>query len=169
MIEAGTGSGALTIALCRAVGPQGHVVSYELRSEHREQAIANIEGFFGTIPPTLDLREGDLASVADTNDRFDRAALDVPDPWTSLASLANVVEPGGVLVSYLPTIMQVQELVLALPAAGFHHLETSETMKRGWHVTGRSVRPDHRMVGHTGFLVVARRLAASGEHVSDDA
>ncbi|HEY6566785.1 MAG TPA: tRNA (adenine-N1)-methyltransferase [Actinomycetota bacterium] len=173
VIEAGTGSGALTIGLCRAVGPEGLVVSYEVRAEHREQALANIERFFGSMPPTVDLREGDLVSVAETGDRFDRAVLDLPDPWTFLDALAGVLEPGGVLVSYLPTIMQVQQLVLALPVAGFHHLETSETMKRGWHVTGRSVRPDHRMVGHTGFLVIARRLAGGthrdGELVGDHA
>jgi tRNA (adenine57-N1/adenine58-N1)-methyltransferase catalytic subunit len=159
VLEAGTGSGSLTIALCQAVGPDGHVVSYELRPEHGEQAAANLVDFFGAVPSTLDLRDGDLASVAATHERFDRVVLDLPDPWTPLEALAATLEPGGVLVSYLPTVLQVQQLVLALPDAGFHHLETFETLKRGWHVTGRSVRPDHRMVGHTAFLVVARRLA----------
>lgn len=159
VLEAGTGSGSLTIALCRAAGPEGAVVSYELRPEHREQAVANIEDFFGEVPPTLDVREGDLAEVAATGERFDRVVLDLPNPWECLETLAQVVEPGAVLVSYLPTVMQIQQLVLALPPAGFLHLETFETLKRGWHVTGRSVRPDHRMVGHTAFLVTARRLA----------
>jgi tRNA (adenine57-N1/adenine58-N1)-methyltransferase catalytic subunit len=159
VLEAGTGSGALTIALCRAVGPQGSVVSYELRPEHREQAVANVERFFGVLPPSLDLRDGDLASVADREERYDRVVLDLPDPWTPLQALASVLEPGGVLAAYLPTVMQVQQLVMSFETAGFHHLETFETLKRGWHVTGRSVRPDHRMVAHTGFLSIARRTS----------
>lgn len=159
VVEAGTGSGALTIALCRAVGADGRVVSYELRDEHRAQALVNIEGFFGKLPDHLELRTGDLAEVADAADRFDRAVLDLPNPWDPLPALATVLEPGAVLCAYLPTTGQVQQLVLALPEAGFHHVETFETLRRGWHVTSRSVRPDHRMVGHTGFLVFARRLA----------
>jgi tRNA (adenine57-N1/adenine58-N1)-methyltransferase len=159
VVEAGTGSGALTIALCRAVGADGRVVSYELREEHRTQALANVEAFFGKLPDALELRTGELAAVADTDDRFDRAVLDLPDPWEQLPALASVMEPGAVLCAYLPTTVQVQQLVLALPDHGFRHVETFETLRRGWHVTSRSVRPDHRMVGHTGFLVLARRLA----------
>jgi tRNA (adenine57-N1/adenine58-N1)-methyltransferase len=159
VVEAGTGSGALTIALCRAIGADGRVVSYELREEHGAQALANVEGFFGKVPDTLELRQGDLAAVAETGDKFDRAVLDLPDPWAPLPALATVMEPGAVLCAYLPTIVQVQQLVLALSEGGFRHLETFETLRRGWHVTSRSVRPDHRMVGHTGFLVIARRVA----------
>jgi tRNA (adenine57-N1/adenine58-N1)-methyltransferase len=159
VLEAGTGSGALTIALCRAVGPDGHVVSYERRAEHRERAAANIEGFLGKLPAHLELRDGDVEEVASSDDRFDRAVLDVPEPWAPLPALQEVVEPGGVLCAYLPTTIQVQELVLSLAPHGFHHVETFETLHRGWHVTTRSVRPDHRMVGHTGFLCIARRLA----------
>jgi tRNA (adenine57-N1/adenine58-N1)-methyltransferase len=143
VVEAGTGSGALTIALCRAAGTDGHVVSYERRDEHRAQAVANIETFFGKVPRSLELRTGDLEEVAEGTERFDRAVLDLPEPWAPLEALARVLE----------------QLVLALPDHGFHHVETFETLKRGWHVTSRSVRPDHRMVGHTGFLSVARRLA----------
>jgi tRNA (adenine57-N1/adenine58-N1)-methyltransferase len=158
VIEAGTGSGALTMALCRAVGPEGRVVSYETRAEHRDQAVKNIEGFFGGLPENLDLREGDIADVG-AAERFDRCVLDLPEPWAPLEALAVVLEPGGVVCSYLPTTIQVQQLVLALPGHGFLHLETFEVLRRGWHVTERSVRPDHRMVGHTGFLTVARRLS----------
>ncbi len=157
VLEAGTGSGALSIALCRATGSEGRVVSYELRDEHRAQAVDNIEGFFGKIPAWLDLREGDVAQVAATGDRFDRCVLDLPEPWAPLEAFGAVLEPGGVLCAYLPTTPQVQELVLALRPNGFHHVETFETLRRSWHVTERSVRPDHRMVGHTGFLTVARR------------
>jgi tRNA (adenine57-N1/adenine58-N1)-methyltransferase len=156
VLEAGTGSGALTIALCRAVGEQGRVVSYELRPEHRERARANIEGFFGKIPARLERREGDVTAAGSRADRFDRLVLDLPEPWASLPELRPALEPGAVVCAYLPTTIQVQQLVLALPDAGFLHLETFEVLKRGWHVTTRSVRPDHRMVGHTGFLTVAR-------------
>lgn len=158
VLEAGTGSGALTIALCRAVGPEGAVVSYELRPEHRERALANVEGFFGKVPDRLDLREGDVAEVAATGERFDRAVLDLPEPWAVLEALGVALEAGGVLAAYLPTTVQVQQLVLELRRSGFHHTETFETLHRSWHVTERSVRPDHRMVGHTGFVTIGRRL-----------
>jgi tRNA (adenine57-N1/adenine58-N1)-methyltransferase len=156
-LEAGTGSGALTIALCRAVGDDGRVVSYELREEHHEQALRNIEGFFGKLPDRLDLRIGDVHDVARTGERFDRCVLDLASPWEALEPLAEVLEPGAVLCAYMPTTVQVQQLVLALPSQRFLHIETFEVLRRGWHVTDRSVRPDHRMVGHTGFLTVARR------------
>jgi tRNA (adenine57-N1/adenine58-N1)-methyltransferase catalytic subunit len=159
VLEAGTGSGALTIALCRATGPEGRVVTYELREEHATQALANVEAFFGKLPDHLEFRDGDVAEVASTGDRFDRCVLDLPEPWAPLEAIRAALEPGGVLCSYLPTTIQVQQLVLALPTAGFLHIETFETLRRGWHVTERSVRPDHRMIGHTGFLTVARRTA----------
>jgi tRNA (adenine57-N1/adenine58-N1)-methyltransferase len=156
VLEAGTGSGALTIALCRAVGEQGRVVSYELRPEHATQARANVESFFGKIPDLLEMREGDVTEVGTREERFDRVVLDLPEPWAPLEALRTALEPGAVLCAYLPTTVQLQQLVLALPAAGFLHVETFEVLKRGWHVTERSVRPDHRMVGHTGFLTLAR-------------
>lgn len=159
VLEAGTGSGALTMALCRAVGASGRVVSYELRDDHRDQAVANLAAFFGALPSFLELREGDVTQVGETGDRFDRCVLDLPEPWAPLEALRTVLEPGGVVCAYLPTTIQVQQLVLALEPAGFWHLETFETLRRGWHVAERSVRPDHRMVGHTGFLTIARRLA----------
>jgi tRNA (adenine57-N1/adenine58-N1)-methyltransferase catalytic subunit len=156
VLEAGTGSGALTIALCRAVGEHGRVVSYELRAEHRAQALANVESFFGKIPDRLEMREGDVTEAGVREERFDRVVLDLPEPWGPLGALRTALEPGAVLCAYLPTTGQVQQLVLALPTAGFLHIETFEMLKRGWHVTERSVRPDHRMVGHTGFLTLAR-------------
>ena len=156
VLEAGAGSGALTIALCRAVGEQGRVVSYELREEHLTQAHANVESFFGKIPDRLEMRAGDVAEVGAGSERFDRVVLDLAEPWASLPALRTALEPGAVLCAYLPTTIQVHQLVLALPRAGFLHIETFEVLKRGWHVTERSVRPDHRMVGHTGFLTLAR-------------
>jgi tRNA (adenine57-N1/adenine58-N1)-methyltransferase len=158
-LEAGTGSGAMTIALCRAVGDAGRVVSYDVREEHHDQAVRNIEGFFGKLPEVLDLRLAPVADVARTGERFDRCVLDLPSPWEALEALAEVLEPGGVVCAYMPTTPQVQQLVLAFPAQGFLAIETFEVLRRGWHVTDRSVRPDHRMVGHTGFLTIARRTS----------
>ena len=162
VLEAGTGSGALTIALCRATGGDGRVLSYDVRPEHRAQAIENIESFFGKLPAWLELRDGDIRDVVSSGERFDRCVLDMPEPWGPLPEVNQVLEAGGVVCAYLPTIIQVQELVLALPGNGFQHVETFETLRRSWHVTERSVRPDHRMVGHTGFLTIARRVAAVG-------
>jgi tRNA (adenine57-N1/adenine58-N1)-methyltransferase len=162
VVEAGTGSGSLTAALCRAVGDAGTVVSYETRPDHAAQAIANLESLFGAMPPQLILREGDLAEVGTTGERYDRAVLDMPEPWGPLEALEAVLEPGGVLCAYLPTTVQIQQFVLALGEHGFVHTETFETLKRGWHVTERSVRPEHRMQGHTGFLSVGRRVGAGG-------
>ncbi|MEX2101480.1 MAG: tRNA (adenine-N1)-methyltransferase [Actinomycetota bacterium] len=158
VLEAGTGSGALTLTLCRAVGAQGRVVSYEEREEHRTQAIANIEGFAGKLPDHLELRAGEMAQVARSGDTFDRCVLDLPDPWEQLAVIAPVLEPGAILCAYLPTVLQVQQLVLAFEQHGLIHAETMEVLLRTWHVTSRSVRPDHRMVAHTGFLSLARKL-----------
>jgi tRNA (adenine57-N1/adenine58-N1)-methyltransferase len=159
VLEAGTGSGSLTLALCRATGPEGRVVSYELRAEFLAKAAANIESFLGKLPEGLDLREGDVREVA--GETFDRAVLDLPEPWAALTALGGVLEPGSVLGAYLPTTVQVQQLVLALPETGFEHVETFEVLHRSWHVAERSVRPDHRMVAHTGFVTVARRLVSS--------
>jgi len=158
VVEAGTGSGALAIALCRATGAGGLVVSYELRPEHLERAAGNIEAFFGKIPEWLSLRSGDLRDLP-AEERFGRAVLDLPQPWDMLATLRRALEPGGVVAAYLPTTIQVQQLVTELASAGFHHVDTFETLHRSWHVTERSVRPDHRMVGHTGFVTVARRTS----------
>jgi tRNA (adenine57-N1/adenine58-N1)-methyltransferase len=147
VLEAGTGSGSLSIALCRAVGREGRIVSYELREEHHAQAVQNLEAFFGKIPETLELRVGDVEDVGRTGERFDRCILDLAAPWEPLPAIASVLEAGGVLC--------------ALPAQGFLHIETFEVLRRSWHVTERSVRPDHRMIGHTGFLTVARRIVPS--------
>lgn len=157
VLEAGTGSGALAIALCRAVGPGGRVVSYEIRPSFHDIAAANVEAFFGELPDWLELRRGDVAEVANTAERFDRVLLDLPEPWSVLPEVAASIRPGGIVCAYLPTTGQVQSLVAWLREGAFADVQTFEVMLRTWHVTGRSVRPDHRMVGHTGFITVARR------------
>jgi tRNA (adenine57-N1/adenine58-N1)-methyltransferase len=155
VLEAGTGSGALTIALCRAVGPEGRVVSYELRPEFHEIAKRNTEEFFGKLPAWLDLRVGDVREVGD--ELFHRVVLDMPEPWGVLEAVTSAMVPGGVLCGYLPTTGQVQTLVAAMQEASFAEIQTFEVMLRTWHVEPRSVRPDHRMVAHTGFITVGRK------------
>jgi tRNA (adenine57-N1/adenine58-N1)-methyltransferase len=162
VLESGTGSGALTMALCRAVGPEGHVVSYDLRPEFQATAARNVESFLGKLPEWLELREGDVRSVAETGEVFDRAVLDLPEPWAVLEAISSVLPPGAIVCAYLPTTNQVQQLALALRPGGFEPLETFEVLHRSWHVTERSVRPDHRMVAHTGFLTIARRVLPAG-------
>lgn len=157
VLEAGTGSGSLTMALCRAVGSEGRVVSYELRPEFQAMAAQNLEAFLGKLPPWLELRGGDVRDVATTGETYDRVVLDLPEPWGVLDALETVLPAGGIVCGYLPTTVQIQQLVLGLQERGYEHLETFEVLHRSWHVTARSVRPDQRMVGHTGFITVARR------------
>lgn len=159
VLEAGTGSGALTLALCRAVGPEGRVVSYEIRDEFREVARRNADDFFGKVPAWLDLRGGDVREVAGGDETFHRVLLDLSEPWAVLSETAGVLVPGGIVCGYLPTTGQVQQLVAALDDQGFAEIETFEVLLRTWHVAPRSVRPDHRMVAHTGFITIGRRVS----------
>jgi len=160
VLEAGTGSAALTIALCRATGPEGRVVSYEARADFHERAASNVEAFFGKLPAWLDLRLSDVRAVSTTGERFDRVLLDLPEPWAILQEIGAVLSAGGILCTYLPTTNQVQQAVLALRDAGYEEVQTIEVLVRSWHVTEQSVRPDHRMVAHTGFITVGRRSYA---------
>jgi tRNA (adenine57-N1/adenine58-N1)-methyltransferase catalytic subunit len=157
VLEAGTGSGSLTLALCRAVGPEGRVVSYELREDFHGTAAANLEMYYGKLPDWLDLRLGDVRDVAARGETFDRVVFDLPEPWPLLPTVAAVTNPGAIVCCYLPTTNQIQTAVLSLQAGGYDEIETFEVLQRRWHVTARSVRPDHRMVAHTGFITVARR------------
>jgi tRNA (adenine57-N1/adenine58-N1)-methyltransferase catalytic subunit len=157
VLEAGTGSGALTIALARAVGPEGSVITYEAREDFHEKAAANLEAFFGKVPPWVDLRFGDVRDVGALGDTFDRAVLDLPEPWALLPEVGRALRTGGILCTYLPTTNQIQLCVPAMEGAGFTEVTTFEVLHRTWHVTERSVRPDHRMVAHTGFITVGRK------------
>jgi tRNA (adenine57-N1/adenine58-N1)-methyltransferase len=159
VLEAGTGSGALTLALCRAVGPEGRVVSYERRADFLDVARRNAEDFFGKVPAWLDLRHGDVREVTSTGETFQRTLLDLPEPRSVLDEVAAALTAGGILATYLPTTGQVQETVVAMREARFAEVETFEVLLRTWHVEPRSVRPDHRMVAHTGFVTVGRKTA----------
>jgi tRNA (adenine57-N1/adenine58-N1)-methyltransferase len=158
VIEVGVGAGALTIALVRAVGPEGRVTSYELRPDFAATAQANVEMICGRTPAwTVKVR--DALEGFDEQD-VDRIVTDVPDPASLIDVCAASLRCGGTLVSYVPTVLQFKELRDRLADhRSFGCEETYEVLERSWHVEGRSVRPDHRMVAHTGFLTFARRLA----------
>ncbi len=157
VVEAGTGSGGLAMALTRAVGEHGRVISVERRNDHADIARKLIKGFFGEIPPQLDLRIGEVEDVIGT-ERPDRVVLDVPEPWHMVAPAAEHLVGGGIFCCYLPTVPQVQTVCEAIAAQPtFFETTTFEVMHREWVVDGRSVRPSHRMVGHTGFLTVTRK------------
>jgi tRNA (adenine57-N1/adenine58-N1)-methyltransferase len=158
VLEAGAGSGALTCSLLRAVGAAGTVISYERRPEFAEVARTNVERFFGAPPPSWDLRIGD---VADTVERdVDRIVLDMLSPWEVLPAVSTALRPGGVLIGYVATVTQLSRLVEALREHGSYTEPAAwETLVRPWHVVGLAVRPEHRMIGHTAFLVSTRRLA----------
>ena len=163
VVEAGSGSGSLTLALSRAVGPEGRVISYEIREDHHEQAAENIASWYegsGGKPENLELRVGNLFDGIEESG-VDRMILDLPEPWHALApgGVVDSLAPGGIFCSYLPTIPQVSQTVEAMRRAGFSFLTTLEGLVRTWNVEGQSVRPDHRMVGHTGFLIVGRKTA----------
>ncbi len=159
VIEGGVGAGALTIALLRAVGPAGRVISYELREDFAAAARRNVAAFFGEAPNwTLKLR--DLYAGFDETG-VDRLFLDLAEPGRALGVAARALRAGGVLVCYVPTAVQLGETVSALQRdRGFAEIESFETLLRNWHVKGLSVRPVHRMVAHSGFIIVARRVAA---------
>lgn len=159
VLEAGTGSGSLTLALARAVGGGGRVVSYEIRPDHHERAAGNVAAFYegsGGKPEHLELRVGDVfEGVAERE--LDRMIFDLAEPWRAIGTTTESLAPGGIFCAYLPTVPQVSQTVEALRTAGFAFLSTFEGLVRTWNVEGQSVRPDHRMVAHTGFLVTGRK------------
>lgn len=159
VLEAGAGSGALTCSLLRAVGERGAVTSYEARPDHAEHAVRNVEQFFGAVPPNWQLRVADLATHP-ADQAMDRAVLDMARPWELLATVSAALVPGGVLTVYVAATTQLSRTTEALREAGcYTEPQAWETLLRPWHVVGLAVRPEHRMVGHTAFLLTARRLA----------
>jgi tRNA (adenine57-N1/adenine58-N1)-methyltransferase len=160
VLEAGAGSGALTCSLLQAVGPQGRVVSYEIRADHAEHAERNVRQFFGDSPPNWTLKVADLHTHDGEAEPVDRAVLDMLAPWEHLETVAKALIPGGVLVGYVATTTQLSRLVEDLRVQQcWTEPQAWECLVRPWHVVGLAVRPDHRMQGHTAFLVTARRLA----------
>ena len=156
VIESGLGSGALTTALLRAVGEKGRVITYEIEESVVPRALANINRVMPS-PSNLTVTLGDIYQGIEER-QVDRVVLDVPEPWQAVAGAAEALVMGGILISFLPTILQVHQLVGQLHEDGrFQMVETVETLLRPWHVTERSVRPAHRMVAHSGFLTTAVR------------
>lgn len=159
VVEAGVGSGALTCSLLRAVGDHGLVSSYERRADFAEIARTNVERFFGGPHPAWRLTVGDLQDVIAESDA-DRIVLDMLAPWECLDAVSKALVPGGVVCVYVATTTQLGKVVEALRTHGsFTEPAAWESLVRTWHVEGLAVRPDHRMIGHTGFLVTSRRLA----------
>ncbi|MET9487213.1 MULTISPECIES: tRNA (adenine-N1)-methyltransferase [unclassified Nocardia] len=158
VLEAGAGSGALTCSLLRAVGPEGKVISWEIREDHAEHAVRNVERFFGERPDNWELTLGDVAEYS--GEQVDRIILDMLKPWDTLDAVSKALVPGGVLMVYVATTTQMSEVVEHLRRQEcWTEPRAWESIVRGWHVVGLAVRPEHRMQGHTAFLVSARRLA----------
>jgi tRNA (adenine57-N1/adenine58-N1)-methyltransferase len=159
VVEAGVGSGALTMSLLRAVGDSGVVSSYERRQDFADIARSNVETFFGGPHPAWRLTVGDLVEQLVETD-VDCVVLDMLAPWECLDAAAGALRPGGVIICYVATTTQLSRTAEALRSHGsFTEPGAWETLFRGWHLEGLAVRPDHRMIGHTGFLVTSRRMA----------
>lgn len=163
VVEAGVGSGALSLWLLRAIGQSGRLASFERREEFADVARDNIATFLGYDPDNWTITLGDLAdTLPDTMEpqSVDRVVLDMLAPWECLGVVSDALKPGGVLLCYVATVTQLSRVSEAIRGSGLYtNPDSNETMVRGWHVEGLAVRPDHRMIGHTGFLITARRLA----------
>ena len=163
VVEAGVGSGALSLWLLRAIGPDGHLHSFERREEFARVARGNVTSFLGAEPGNWTVTVGDLVAelpnVAAAGS-VDRVVLDMLAPWECIEDVATALTSGGLLICYIATVTQLSRVAEAIRRTGlFTDPDSSETMVRGWHVEGLAVRPDHRMIAHTGFLLTARRLA----------
>jgi tRNA (adenine57-N1/adenine58-N1)-methyltransferase len=159
VLEAGVGSGALSISLLRAVGAEGSVDSFEKREEFAQVASKNITQYFGATPQNWSITLGAVQEAQHTK-KYDRVVLDMLAPWECVQMAYDVLHPGGVFLAYVATTTQLSVTAEAIKESGkFTEPESTETIIRGWHHEGLAVRPQHRMIGHTGFLLVARRLA----------
>ncbi|MGP5556617.1 tRNA (adenine-N1)-methyltransferase [Corynebacterium flavescens] len=162
VLEAGAGSGALSMTLLRAVGPEGHVFSYEVREDHLEYAVDNVREYFGEQPQWWSPRLGDLGDVTveDLGGPVDRVILDMLEPWEHLDTVRDLLIPGGVFMTYVatvPQLMKVMEGIRELQC--FTEPKAWESLVREWKVEGLATRPEHRMNAHTAFLIWTRRLA----------
>ncbi len=164
VVEAGVGSGALSLWLLRGIGAAGSLNSFERREEFAEVARGNVASFLGYDPENWTITIGDLTDTLGRtvpDGTADRVVLDMLAPWECLGAVSSALKPGGVLLCYVATVTQLSRVAEAIRGTGLYtDAKSSETMVRGWHVEGLAVRPDHRMIGHTGFLITARRLAA---------
>ena len=163
VVEAGVGSGGLSMYLLRAIGPDGKLDSFERRQEFADIARANVATNLGVVPDTWDIHIGDLQDQLPLKKEaasVDRIVLDMLAPWECIEECATALVPGGLIIGYVATVTQLSRFTEGLRDSGhFNEPEAWESMVRGWHLQGLAVRPEHRMIGHTGFLVTARRLA----------
>lgn len=166
VFESGVGSGALSMTMLRA---GAHITGYELRDDFAQRAQKNVSEILG--PEALERYDVQLRSAYDGIDEtdFDRVVLDLPEPWQVIPHAASALRTGGILVAYTPSVMQVSKVRESLKQNGFGMAETTEFLQRGWHVEGQAVRPDHRMVGHTGFLTSARKLEPRKDNATSNA
>jgi tRNA (adenine57-N1/adenine58-N1)-methyltransferase len=163
VLEAGVGSGALTLSLLRAVGEKGSVHSVERREEFAANAKSNVEHYFKGLPKNWKLNISDLQDL-EISEQYDRVILDMLAPWECIDQAAKVLVPGGVYMAYVATTTQLSNVAQALKADGrFTEPESFESLVRPWHHEGLAVRPEHRMIAHTGFLIFARRIAPGTE------
>jgi tRNA (adenine57-N1/adenine58-N1)-methyltransferase catalytic subunit len=159
VLEAGVGSGALSISLLRAIGESGSLDSFEKREEFAAVARKNISHYFGEPPKNWSLTIG-AVQEAEHVDKYDRVVLDMLAPWECIDMASNVLHPGGVFIAYVATTTQLSQTAEAIKSSQqFTEPESFETIVRGWHHEGLAVRPQHRMIGHTAFLIMARKLA----------
>ena len=163
VVEAGVGSGALSMYLLRAIGESGSLTSFERRAEFAEIAKANVETQFGYVPDNWSIKLGslqdELLTVVESGS-IDRVVLDMLAPWECIDAVSGALAPGGVLICYVATVTQLSRVAEEIKATGnYADPEAFESLVRGWHLQGLAVRPEHRMGGHTGFLLTARRLA----------
>ncbi len=166
VLESGVGSGALSISLLRAIGPNGYLVGYDIREDFAAQAQRNVQKFMGDdLPWRVDVR--DIYEGIDETD-LDRIVLDLPEPWRVIDHAEKALVPGGMIISYSPSITQAVQTREKLDESNFGMASTFETLLRGWHIEGQAVRPDHRMVAHTGFLTVARLLGGESDDMSSE-
>jgi tRNA (adenine57-N1/adenine58-N1)-methyltransferase len=160
VLESGVGSGALTLALLRALGERGQVIGYDQRSDFLELTLSNVHAFADSQVANLLLRERDIYDGI-VDDHLDRVVLDLPEPWRVLPHVPGSLLEGGWVAAYTPSIIQASQFVEALRGSRrYVQIETNEVLLRGWHVQGQAVRPEHEMIGHTGFVSVARLVAA---------
>ncbi|MDK8531974.1 tRNA (adenine-N1)-methyltransferase [Corynebacterium marquesiae] len=162
VLEAGAGSGALSMSLLRAVGPEGHVYSYEVRDDHLEYAVDNVKEYFGEQPEWWSPRLGDLGDVTaeDLGGPVDRVILDMLEPWEHLETVRDLLIPGGVFMTYVATVPQLMKVMEGIrDLKCFTEPKAWESLVREWKVEGLATRPEHRMNAHTAFLIWTRRLA----------
>lgn len=160
ILEVGLGSGALAIALLLAAGERGRLVSVDMRWEHAARGIRNVQRFFGNRPIDHRIVIGDAAACLRGSERFDASVIDTAEPWRALEAITPLLRPGAFVACFSPSTVQVSETGAAMESLGYGMIETVEVLERGWHIKGKAVRPEHRMVGHTAFVTVGCKTAA---------